>query len=221
MRVGKNKGSHGKTGLTTWILIAIVAVAIFEMYAAFVVIAILIALPVFLIVEHVKKNKEEKTEKEYYNSINLDLLNSDSRNVRQNNLMQGKAVGDSVSLMVGENTGYDYERFCASVLYDNDFRDIEITPASGDFGADIIATDEDGIKWVVQCKYYNGKVGPKAVQEVVSAMAHYKAQRACVMTNSQLTENAKQLARENRVMICEYLGKNCDFGLIMDELRYN
>ena len=103
-------------------------------------------------------------------------------------------------------TGVEFEHHCAKLLKKKGFWNIIVTPSSGDYGADLIAYDRNGYKWVFQCKYYNGrKVNNSAVQEVVAAKAHYKATKAAVMTNSKLTEQARQLAIENGVILFELL----------------
>ena len=85
------------------------------------------------------------------------------------------------------------------------FARVEVTPPTCDYGADIVAYDNKGRKWVIQCKRYTGKVNNKAVQEAVTAKAHYKAECAAVMTNSRLTEKARQLAFDNAVELFEGL----------------
>lgn len=72
--------------------------------------------------------------------------------------------------------------------------------------SDIIGIDRKWNKWVIQCKHYNGKIGNSTVQEVVAAKAHYHAKKAAVMTNSELTKNARDLAKENAVVVYEKLG---------------
>lgn len=160
--------------------------------------------------------KKKKKNREYYEQVNNDIFKSDFRVAAQKKATPAFAYTPDLS----KNTGYDYEVFCASLLKDNDYYDIEVTPKSGDFGADIVATDEYGDRWVFQCKYYKGKVSNSAVQEVVSSMAHYNADRAGLLTNSTLTEPAMTLAKENNVMVVEKLGRNIDFSLIKDELIY-
>ena len=103
-------------------------------------------------------------------------------------------------------SGHEFEHYCAKYLRNNGFNNVRVTRASGDYGADIIATDKHGETWVFQCKRYMGKVGNTAVQEVVAAKAHYNACNAGVMTNSQLTEQARELAFENAVMLFELMG---------------
>lgn len=101
--------------------------------------------------------------------------------------------------------GYDFEHWCARYLEKHGFRNVQVTPASGDYGADIIARDKRGNVWVFQCKYYGHSVGNSAVQEVVGAKLHYGANCAGVMTNSRLTKQARELAEDNAVAIIEGL----------------
>lgn len=102
-------------------------------------------------------------------------------------------------------TGIDFEHQCAKLLMKKGFKEVIVTPPSGDYGADLVAYDRQGNKWVFQCKHYQGKVSNSAVQEIVAAKAHYKANKAAVMTNSKLTEQARQLAIENDIELFEML----------------
>jgi restriction system protein len=78
-----------------------------------------------------------------------------------------------------------------------------LTPGSGDQGADIIA-EKDGRRVVVQCKFYNGTVGNKAVQEAYAAAAFQDAPYAVVVTNSIYTKSAHQLAHKNGVLLMHH-----------------
>ena len=100
--------------------------------------------------------------------------------------------------------GLEFESFCAQQLAKSRrFRTVETTPPSGDFGADIVAVDKDGVRWVFQCKRYAQRLDNTPIQEVVGAMAHYNASRAGVITNSSFTAKARQLAKENHVELIE------------------
>ena len=99
----------------------------------------------------------------------------------------------------------DYEMYCGKYLLSHGFHDVYTTPPSGDYGADLVAKDANGAVWVFQCKHYNSKVGNSFVQEVVAAKKHYGAEKAAVMTNSQLTQKARELAIENEVLLFELL----------------
>lgn len=76
---------------------------------------------------------------------------------------------------------------------------VQLTPASGDFGADLVGTDETGQRVVIQAKRYQDPVGVHAIQEVLGGKAHYGATRALVITNSTFTANARTLAQGAQV----------------------
>ena len=103
-------------------------------------------------------------------------------------------------------TGLEFEHYCAKwLMQTGKYVRAETTKASGDFGGDVIAYDRKGRKWVFQCKLYKKKVPNGAVQEVVAAKAHYKAEKGGVITNSKLTKAARQLAMENDIELFEML----------------
>lgn len=96
--------------------------------------------------------------------------------------------------------GYQYEEKCAELLRGRGFINVDVTPGSGDQGVDIIA-EKDGIKWAVQCKYYEGTVGNKAVQEVFAGACFYDCDKALIITNSKLTNPAQILADKLKVEV--------------------
>lgn len=75
---------------------------------------------------------------------------------------------------------------------------VELTPYSGDWGADLIVA-KNGIRTAVQAKRYSKAVGVEAVQEAVTAKAKYHCVAALVVTNSIYTRQARELAAANRV----------------------
>ena len=94
--------------------------------------------------------------------------------------------------------GSDFEIACAYLLLCAGFRDVDVTPATGDYGVDITAF-KDGCTYAVQCKRSESVIGNAAVQQVHAGKAMYHADRAIVMTNSDFTRNAAKLARETGV----------------------
>ena len=108
---------------------------------------------------------------------------------------------------VDKMTGKEFEEYCAKLIKKKGFHKVCVTPSSGDYGADVIAYDFWGRKWVFQCKRFKGKVTNKAVQEVVASKAHYNADKAAVITNSELTVKARELAKENDVVLYEKIKK--------------
>ena len=86
-----------------------------------------------------------------------------------------------------------FEHSCADVLRSAGW-EANVTKASGDQGADVVAT-KGGRKVVVQCKLYSSPVGNYAVQEIHAAKGIYSAQHAVVVTNNAYTRSAKEAAR--------------------------
>lgn len=89
-------------------------------------------------------------------------------------------------------TGNDFEQFCALVLQGNGYA-TRITPASGDFGVDIIA-EQSGITYAIQCKCYSSDIGVDAVYQVAGGMKYYQANLGIVLTNRYFTRQAQELA---------------------------
>ena len=99
-------------------------------------------------------------------------------------------------------TGREFELYCRNVLQEAGWH-AALTPGSGDQGADIIA-EKDDRRVVIQCKFYNGTVGNKAVQEAYAAAAFQDAPYAVVVTNSVFTKSAHQLAHKNGVLLMHH-----------------
>jgi restriction system protein len=95
--------------------------------------------------------------------------------------------------------GRQFEHYLG-VLFKNQGYSVKVTRASGDYGADLIIA-KDGKKIVVQAKRYSKNVGLKAVQEAQASIAHYGASEAWVVSNSEYTYEATELARSNKVKL--------------------
>ena len=98
--------------------------------------------------------------------------------------------------------GYQYEQKCAELLKAKGFSKVQVTPGSGDQGVDVIAYRSKK-KYGVQCKYYEGTVGNKAIQEVYAGSAYYNCNAALVISNSTFTKSAKELADRLNVELWE------------------
>jgi hypothetical protein len=90
--------------------------------------------------------------------------------------------------------GLAFERVVAELFRRLGY-DARLTPASHDYGADILVKDARTAESIcVQAKHYGSAVGVAAVQEVHAAWAHYGCREAWVVTNATFTEPAKRLA---------------------------
>lgn len=93
--------------------------------------------------------------------------------------------------------GEAFEQYLEGVFKKLGYR-VKRTPYQGDYGADLII-QKDGNQIAVQAKRYNHRVGVKAVQEAVAARDYYQCQQAMVVTNSYYSQQARNLARANKV----------------------
>lgn len=95
--------------------------------------------------------------------------------------------------------GVQFEKYLGHLFRAQGYQ-TEVTKAAGDFGADLIL-QKDSKRIVVQAKRYSKNVGIKAVQEAKASIAHYKASEAWVVSNSDYTAAAHDLARSNGVKL--------------------
>lgn len=96
--------------------------------------------------------------------------------------------------------GIDFEKYIAELLSKIGYTDVKLTTATGDFGADIIAS-KDGMKYAFQCKCYSQPVGIGAVQEVFSGRMYYGCDVAAVITNNEFADDAAKLAHATGVLL--------------------
>ena len=97
--------------------------------------------------------------------------------------------------------GIQFEYYLKELYLSRGFG-VEVTSASGDYGADLLLT-KAGKRIVVQAKRYTKDVGIKAVQEVIGAKSYYKADEAWVVSNSYFTKAARELAYKGNVLLVD------------------
>jgi restriction system protein len=103
-------------------------------------------------------------------------------------------------LFVDEMEGHDFEFYCADMLKESGFEEVEVTRGSHDFGADILAK-KDGVTYAVQCKCYTMPVGVSAVQEVYAGKDYYDCMVGVVLTNQYFTKPAQELAEKLNILL--------------------
>lgn len=97
--------------------------------------------------------------------------------------------------------GIQFEHYLVELFKSHGYS-VKKTSDSNDFGADLYLK-KDNKKIVVQAKRYKGNVGIKAVQEIIGAKSYYDADEAWVITNSQYTKSAKELAIKSGVRLLD------------------
>ncbi len=98
-------------------------------------------------------------------------------------------------------SGTEFEIFLEKMLKSLGY-DAKVTGKSGDQGADLIVeTNQDRI--IVQAKRYSNKVNNKAIQEAVTAMAIYNANKAWVITTNYFQNSAIEAGQANNVKLTD------------------
>lgn len=122
--------------------------------------------------------------------------------------------------VVDRMSGVLFEQYVATRLRDAGFP-VQTTPASGDFGVDLIISNS-GRRVAVQCKRLSRSVGVAAVQQVVAGARHYGCDTAMVISNQEYTPAARELAHTHD---CSLVGRSAlatwdTISAVRDELTY-
>ena len=96
--------------------------------------------------------------------------------------------------------GHEFEYFCADLLEQRGFVEVEVTRGSGDYGIDSLA-EKDGVTYAVQCKRYTAPVGVKAIQEAYAGRDYYDRMVGAVMTNQYFTAPAVEAAKKLKILL--------------------
>ena len=140
-------------------------------------ILLLIILSPFVLIYLVsKKIKKRKLEKENAEKIKI-------YSISQINLLSGT----------------EFEKYL-KILFEQMGYNVQLTKKSKDYGVDLIL-EKKNKRTIVQAKCYNHTVGVSAVQEIISARAHYDIYQAMVVSNQNFSKEAETLALENDVML--------------------
>lgn len=97
--------------------------------------------------------------------------------------------------------GSEFEEYLYRLFLALGYKDAYKTQASRDFGADLVFTDREGVRNVVQAKRYSYPVGLGAVQEVYGSMRFYKAKKSIVIASNVYTAACDDLAGYNGVKL--------------------
>jgi len=96
-------------------------------------------------------------------------------------------------------SGTDFEKLLYR-LYETMGYAVQLTKTTGDQGGDLIITKKEK-RIVVQAKHYQKPVSNKAIQEAVAAKGIYNCDSATVVTTSDFTDGALELAKANYVYL--------------------
>lgn len=113
---------------------------------------------------------------------------------------RGLSPVDEELYQIDHMSGSEFELWCADLLRDNGFSNVEVTQASNDQGVDVLA-EKSGIKYAVQCKCYSSDLGNTPVQEVNTGKYIYRCHVGAVMTNRYFTSGAKEAAEATGTLL--------------------
>lgn len=103
-------------------------------------------------------------------------------------------------LLMDDMEGHDFEVFCARLLENRGFTEVEVTKGSGDYGVDVLA-EKEGVTYAIQCKRYAAPVGVKAVQEAYAGRDYYDRMVGAVLTNQYFTAPAVEAAKKLKILL--------------------
>ena len=186
-----------KNGVDEWV--GLLVLAIFPIYLVIKIpwLIIVVALIAFLcfLPKIIERNKKAKTRK-------IEYIGITSRPEHCN--LSAKELSAMVELelqMIDNMKGMDFEAYVAEILKYNGYNHVTQTKISGDYGIDVIAYKDEKM-YAFQCKRFANKLGLKPIQEAFAGKQHYNADEAVVITNSDFTKAAMQLASET-VIYCD------------------
>ena len=87
----------------------------------------------------------------------------------------------------------DFEALVAKLFKANGHK-VTLVGGHSDHGVDIVVTNAQGEKWIVQCKRYSGSVGEPVVRDLYGTLLHEGAQGAYLMTTGSFTQKAQDWA---------------------------
>ena len=98
-------------------------------------------------------------------------------------------------------SGSEFERLLQDIFQKQGYG-VVLTKKSHDYGADLILSKNNKIA-IVQAKCYGKNIGIKAVQEIIAAKTHYRADELFVATNRYFSKDAIILASEHDVKLID------------------
>ncbi len=103
---------------------------------------------------------------------------------------------------IDKMTGNEFEYFVSDLFKAMGYQ-TEVTQASHDYGADVIAKRNE-VKIVIQVKHYKNAVGFRSIEEVNAGKVKYKADEAYIVTNSEsFTSQCKKEAKTFRIHLID------------------
>ena len=137
----------------------------------------------------------------YYDSVEHNNKVSDKDRYLKGDFEKEKIELSGKYTLNNITTGTQFELYLVNLFKDLGYK-AKHNGKSGDQGADLILKKEDYV-YAVQAKYYTGKLSNTPVQEIAGALKFYNANQGVVVTNSEFTPGAEELAKANNVILID------------------
>ncbi|OAI09359.1 restriction endonuclease [Methylomonas lenta] len=124
-----------------------------------------------------------------------------------------RRYGKQKAAELNQLSGTEFEIFLAGLFSSHGYQ-VELTPTTGDYGADLLLF-KSGQRIAVQAKCYTGSVGVSAVQEALAGMAYYQCHAAWVVTTGNFTTNAVELGYRSNVQLVD----STELGKLIKQLE--
>ena len=139
--------------------------------------------------------------KMYYESVEHNNKVSDKDRYLKGDFEKEKIELSGKYTLNNITTGTQFELYLVNLFTDLGYK-AKHNGKSGDQGADLILKKGDYV-YAVQAKYYTGKLSNTPVQEIAGALKFYNANQGVVVTNSEFTIGAEELAKANNVILID------------------
>lgn len=154
--------------------------------------------------------KWDKEVKKFINQVlyqsvsNLEILNVDDIYELINDAIDEYEINNVNDVdSINDMTGQEYEILCKNELIRFGWK-ADLTKASGDFGADIVARYQ-GTCAVIQCKRYSKTIPSSAVSAVLGSIKMYpSANCGVVVSNAPFSPAAYKLAHKNNILLIHH-----------------
>ena len=142
--------------------------------------------------------------KQYYSNVDYNNKISDKERYLKGEFDKEKKEMSEQYNLNNIVTGTQFELYLVNLFKDLGYK-TKHNGKAGDQGADLILKRGDYV-YAVQAKYYTGKLSNTPVQEITGALKYYNVNQGVVITNSEFTPGAKDLAKANNVILIDGKG---------------
>lgn len=87
-----------------------------------------------------------------------------------------------------------FEHYVADLFRAKGYQ-VRVRGRSGDLGVDLEIADDSGRRAIVQCKRYQGTVGPDVVRELYGTLVHERVAHGFLVTSADISPAARRWAR--------------------------